>query len=93
MEVRKDHNERRVVIGKMGLSSTAGFDSKEVQYVQYEKVGTGIYKVTPKSPLADGEYCFLYSGNTTVVGFGYAAGGPGKGFCFGVQTGLPAKKK
>jgi hypothetical protein len=92
MEVRQDHNERRVVIGKVGMSSTSGFDSKEVVETEYSKADTGVFKVGPKAPLANGEYCFLYSGNSAVVGFGYAAGGPGKGFCFAVQTGKTDKK-
>jgi hypothetical protein len=92
MEVRQEHNERRVVIGKVGMSSSSGFDSKQVEETDYQRIDNGVYKVTPKSELADGEYCILYSGGSTVVGFGYTAGGPGKGFCFGVQTGLKEKK-
>jgi len=92
MEVRKDHNERRVVVGKSGMSYSSGFDPKQVREINAEKVSTGIWKVTPKTELADGEYCFLYAGNTAVVGWGPVLGGPGKGFCFGVTTGLNAKK-
>jgi hypothetical protein len=92
MEVRKDHNERRVVIGKVGMSSSSGFDPKQVRETDAEKVATGIWKVTPKGDLTDGEYCFLYANNTAVVGWGMAAGGPGKGFCFGLTTNLKAKK-
>jgi hypothetical protein len=86
MEVRKDHNERRVVIGKVGMSSSSGFDPKQVREIDGEKVSTGIWKVTPKTDLADGEYCFLSANNTAIVGWGLATGGPGKGFCFGVAT-------
>ena len=90
MEIHK--NERRVVIGKVGLSSSSGFDAKQVRETDAEKVAAGVWKVTPRGELADGEYCFLYAGNTAVVGWGLAAGGPGKGFCFGMTTGLKAKK-
>jgi hypothetical protein len=89
MEIHK--NERRVVIGKVGLSSSSGFDPKQVRETAAEKVTTGVWKVTPKTELADGEYCFLYAGTSTVVGWGIASG-PGKGFCFGMTTGLKAKK-
>ena len=90
MEIHK--NERRVTIGKVGLSSNSGFDPKQVRETDVEKVATGVWKVTPKTELADGEYCFLYAGNSAIVGWGLATGGPGKGFCFGLTTGLNAKK-
>jgi hypothetical protein len=93
MEVREKHNERRVVIGKAGLYSGAksGYDAKSVHEIDYEKASTGVYRVTPKEDLTDGEYCILYTGTSTFVGFGFAAGGLRKGFCFGVQTEYPAK--
>jgi len=92
MEVRKDHNERRVVVGKSGWSNSNGFDPKQIRETDAEKVATGVWKVSPRTELPDGEYCFLYAGSTGVVGWGLTSGGPGKGFCFGVTTGLNAKK-
>jgi hypothetical protein len=97
MEVREKHNERRVIIGKSGLYSGAksGYDPKAVREMDYEKVSTGVYRVTPKETLPDGEYCILYTGSSAFVGLGFAASGLRKGFCFGVQSGepAPAKKK
>lgn len=95
MEVRGKHNERRVMIGKAGLysGSKAGYDPKAVQEIDYEKVSTGVYKVTPKKNLAVGEYCILYSGNSAFVGLGFAARGFSKGFCFGIETGMNTSKK
>ena len=52
MEIHK--NERRVVIGKVGWSSSSGFDPKQVRETDAEKVATGIWKVTPKTELPDG---------------------------------------
>ena len=45
----------------------------------------GVYKVTPKADLKDGEYCFLYGGSVATSG---AGAGP-KLFDFAVKA--PAK--
>jgi hypothetical protein len=96
MEVKEDKNERRVVIGKVGLygGSKAGYSSKDVFEADHERLSPGVYKMVPKDDLPDGEYCILYTGSSTFVGYGVAAGGPSKGFCFGVNGGsAPTKQK
>ncbi len=96
MEVKEKKDERSVVIGKVGLyggGSHAGYDSKAIYGTDYEKINTGVYKVTPGEDLADGEYCILSAGTGATVGFGYAAGGPRRGFCFGISGGGGSSKK
>jgi hypothetical protein len=94
MEVKEKKDERSVVIGKVGLyggGSKSGYDSKSIFETNYEKVSPGIFKVTPAGDLGGGEYCFVYAGTSATVGFGYAAGGPQKGFCFGIPGGSSKK--
>ena len=50
-----------------------GVSEKATQPFDYEKLAPGVYRVTPKEDLADGEYCFLYAGSVAASG---AQGGP-----------------
>lgn len=80
MDVKKA--SREAVMGEYGLFSgmSTGAQDKDIREYSFEKIKTGIYKVTPKSNLQPGEYCFYFAGN--VVGLGFAGG---KVFDFGVK--------
>jgi len=74
MQIKKDKNERRLTIGKVGAYSGAkmGADKKAVRGFDVEKVGEGIYKVTVSQDLKAGEYCFFrpIAGQGTFFPFG-----------------------
>lgn len=76
-EVSENNNERRLVMGSLNAYSggVSGAESKSVQSIDFQKLSPGIYKVSPKESLGDGEYGFFYSGNT----------GGGKVFDFGIK--------
>ncbi len=61
---------REVVIGSMGTYSgmSWGVDDKYKVDFTLEKLKSGVYKVSPKIALVPGEYCFMYAGNTTMLG-------------------------
>lgn len=73
---------REAVMGEYGTFSgvSMGARDKDIREYSFEKIKTGIYKVTPKTNLAPGEYSFYYAGNVTGLGF---AGG--KVFDFSVS--------
>jgi hypothetical protein len=91
-QIKKD--TRRLVIGKSSLYGKAktGVDPKAVVGFTSEKIAPGIYKATPSDALADGEYCFLL-GRSAGSAFTSSLGTGGELYCFGVQSGIPAKKK
>ena len=91
MEVKADKKERRIVIGKANVfgGARSGFEEKALVEIEYEKVSNGVYKISSKHDLDNGEYCFVYTGASTFVGIGFAAGGPSKGFCFGIGKNAP----
>ena len=73
---------REAVMGEFGAFTgvSMGARDKDVREYSFEKLKPGLYKVTPKTQLAPGEYCFYYAGNVTGLGF---AGG--KVFDFSVK--------
>jgi hypothetical protein len=76
MEVKKSNRE--VIIGQANvLGAQSGTMDKYAQAFDYEKVSPGIYKVTPRTGLAPGEYCFAYASQI--------AAGFSKVFDFGVS--------
>ncbi len=80
MKASKD--EREVVIGKSWtFSDRTGVQSKDTISFDYEKLRAGVYRVTPKQPLAPGEYCFFYRAAAALT----AQTGMGKLFDFGVD--------
>jgi len=82
-EVKKDARETAVMkMNAFGASS--GTDDKANIPFTFEKLKPGVYKVTPKAALANGEYCFLGAGE----GGAYAAGAAqaNRLFDFGVVT-------
>jgi hypothetical protein len=76
-DVSEKDNQRRVVVGSANAYSggESGAEGRSVRLFSYQKLGPGIYKVTPKEDLASGEYCFYYGGQT----------GGGRVFDFGVK--------
>ncbi len=65
---------REAVMGEYGAFSgmSTGARDEDIREYSFEKIKTGVYKVSPKTPLLPGEYCFFYAGN--VVGLGFAGG-------------------
>ena len=59
-------NSREFTTGKANnFSSQSGIDDKQLALFDYEKLASGIYKVTPKQQLPVGEYCWMYAGHNT----------------------------
>jgi hypothetical protein len=81
-EVNDKDNERRLVTGSQGIyeEGKTGVDGKSVRSFNFQKIGPGVYKVTPKINLTDGEYGFFYGGNSN----------GGKVFDFGVRNSAEA---
>lgn len=65
---------REAVLGEFGAWTgvSMGARDKDIREYSFEKIKSGIYKVTPKTDLLPGEYCFYYAGN--VAGLGIAGG-------------------
>lgn len=61
-EVSEKDNNRKVVIGQFNAyaGSQAGTDDKSVRSCSQVKLSPGVYKVSPREDLANGEYCFYY---------------------------------
>lgn len=83
MESKK--NAREVVVGEANAYSVEmGASEKSVCGFDFEKLEPGLYRVTPREPLAAGEYCFHYAGGGG-AGYGVFWGGQ-KVFDFGVRA-------
>jgi hypothetical protein len=65
-EVAENDNERRLVMGSLNAYSGGqkGTDSKSVRSIDFQKLSPGVYKVSPKDVLANGEFGFFYGGET-----------------------------
>lgn len=84
-EVKK--NSRELVVGQMNaFGAQSGALDKYVQAFDYDKIAPGIYKVTPKANLSDGEYCFFYAGSAAMPTYGMASVGSPKVFDFGISV-------
>ncbi len=60
MEEKKDHRE--TAVAKMGLASaSAGTDDKRTKLFTSDRIRNGVYKITPNTDLAPGEYAFIAS--------------------------------
>jgi hypothetical protein len=88
MDVKK--STRELEVGEYGqyTGHSYGVASKIAQPFDYERLAPGIYRVTPKADLADGEYCFLYGGSVAASG---TSGGP-KLFDFAVKLAARERK-
>jgi hypothetical protein len=85
-EVKQKDNQRSLVMGQLNAYSggQSGADSKSVRSISFDKLAPGIYKVTSKEDLANGEYGFFYGGNSAMGAYGAGASG-GKVFDFAVR--------
>lgn len=82
-DVKKQTRETTVMKAN-AFGSSAGTDDKANIAFDFQKIKPGLYKVTPKAPLASGEYCFIGAS----IGGAYAPGAAtaNRLFDFGVQT-------
>jgi hypothetical protein len=63
VKLDKKKNTREIEIGSSNfVGSQTGAASKQIMDFDFEKVRPGLYRVVPKQPLAEGEYCFVYAG-------------------------------
>jgi hypothetical protein len=85
MEAKK--KEGQLVVGEANaFGAQSGALEKYVRPFDYEKLAPGVYKVTPKTDLADGEYGFFYGGSAPIADYGYFGGGASpKIFDFGIK--------
>jgi hypothetical protein len=62
-------NTREITVSKTNIigDKTGMYDSAIVPF-SYEKVGDGIFKITPKQPLRNGEYGFYLLGSGASIG-------------------------
>lgn len=64
--------QRTLDVGEIGIGTfggaSSGLSSKETIPVEIQNVAPDIYKVTPKKPLAPGEYCFVPPGGAGGLG-------------------------
>jgi hypothetical protein len=72
MEERKTRRELSVGSNGQYTGRSYGVDSKAIRDFSYDRVAPGVYRVTLKVDLADGEYCFLYAGSIATNGGGGA---------------------
>jgi hypothetical protein len=81
-KMQKKSKDRELTVEEMNaFGASSGTRDKDVVDFDFVKVAPGIYKVTPKSPLPPGEYCFFYAGENMSRGM---AGG--KLFDFGIDS-------
>jgi hypothetical protein len=67
---RERENTREFVTSAQNsYSSKIGTLSSDIIQFYYDQIENGIYKVYFKEPLEDGEYCFIYSGETPFSSF------------------------
>ena len=80
-------NNRELTVGQFNVfGAQSGTLDKYSRPFDYEKIAPGVYKVTPRVDLADGEYGFFYGGSTPIAGYGYfGAGMSPKIFDFGIN--------
>ncbi|MGH9846492.1 MAG: hypothetical protein ACREEM_47955 [Blastocatellia bacterium] len=84
VKMDRKSNSRETVLMEIGMfGSSTGARDKDVREFTFEKLKSGVFKVTPKVNLDPGEYCFYFAG----VAGAYGIAG-GKLFDFGIT--LPA---
>ncbi len=83
-----DHRKRHrwFVVGKINVwaGAQSGAPPKALRNTSHEKLVPGVYRVTPESILAPGEYGFYYAGSAPIATYGGAGSGGKKIFTFGV---------
>jgi len=81
LDLKPKTQERLLVIGSSAAYAgyNSGIRAKSLREFDAEKIAPGVYKVTPRTDLADGEYAFCYYASQV------QAGVAGRMFCFGVH--------
>lgn len=80
----KSETRETTVMKANAFGSSTGTDDKASIAFDFEKLRPGVYKVKPKNPLHDGEYCFIGAGTGNAFAAGAATAN--RLFDFGVQT-------
>lgn len=83
-EIKDSANLRSLIVGQANdyTGTQNGPKDQSVRPFDAEKLSPGIYKVSPKDELANGEFCFFYGGDTASGAYG----GSHKVFDFGVKN-------
>lgn len=94
------NNGRELIVGQFNAwGAQSGTLSKYIRQFDFEEMTAGLFKVTPRSSLPNGEYAFFYGGASTVPTFGFSnVNIAGKVFDFGITCGrqglqTPAENK
>ncbi len=74
--------ERTLDVGGTGFGGQTGVPSRSIRRATFENVGFGVYRITPRSPLEQGEYGFYHSGGPFATAGMF---GGGKIYDFGVD--------
>ena len=71
VEMKVKQASREAILGEYGAwtGASMGARDKDIREFSFEKIRAGVYKVTPKSNLNPGEYCFYYAGTVVNIGF------------------------
>jgi hypothetical protein len=85
MEEKK--TSRELTVGQFNVfGAQSGTLDKYARPFDYEKLAPGVYKVTPKIDLTDGEYGIFYGGSSPIATYGYfGAPGGSKVFDYGIK--------
>ena len=75
--------ERSLDMGGAGYGGQTGVPSRSIRRAMFESVGLGVYRITPRSPLKQGEYGFYHAGEPFAATGMF--GGGGKIYDFGVD--------
>lgn len=82
--------DRELIVGEAGtFGASSGTRSEDIVDLLIERIQPGVYKVTTKSVLTPGEYCFFYAAGASTM----MSAGTGKLFDFGVDSGAQVAKK
>ena len=85
LRLKARKNGREVVLAEANAySSEAGAKQDAVVSFEHKLIEPGLYRVTPHGALAEGEYCFSYSGAPVAFGYGVLWSSD-KVFDFGVR--------
>lgn len=91
LRVRKRREVRTFDVGKRKLlgGMELGVPRKQLRAVMFEKLSPGVYRMSPKAPLAPGEYGFYYDAASTLSPMAdlAVAALSGRVFAFGVDGG------
>lgn len=87
VQMEQKKKTRELVVGQFNLfGSESGTLDKYARPFDFEKLAPGVYKVTPKIDLTDGEYGIFYGGSSPIATYGYfGAPGGSKVFDYGIK--------